>query len=86
MEKCRTDVFMSVFCDARDIMDFPHNEEGPRDSAVSLYFLEIRHFILAEEPKVFKYNVRNIYSASPTLCIFLMLKISYVPVCTMFPK
>jgi len=82
MGKCRTGIFVSVFCDARDIMDFPHNEEGPRDSAVSLYFLEIPHFILVEEPKVFKNNVRNIYSASPTLCIFFVLKISYVPVCT----
>ena len=35
MGKCRTDVFVSVFCDARDSMDFPLNEEGHRDSAVS---------------------------------------------------
>ena len=84
MRKCRTDVFVSVFWDARDSMDSPHNGEGHRDSAVSLYFLEIPHFILVEEPKVFKNNVRNIYSASPTLCISLMLKISHVPVCTMY--
>ena len=83
MRKCRTDVFVSVFWDARDSMDSPHNGEGHRDSAVSLYFLEIPHFILVEEPKVFKNNVRNIYSASPTLYISLMLKISHVPVCTM---
>ena len=84
MEKCRTGVFVSVFCDARESMDSPHNEEGHRDSAVSLYFLEITHFILVEEQKVFKNNVRDIYSASPKLCIFFVLKLSCVPVCTMF--
>ena len=35
MGKCQTDVFVSVFCNARDSMDFPLNEEGHRDSAVS---------------------------------------------------
>ena len=84
MGKCRTDVFVSVFCDARDSMDFQHNGAGHRDSAVSLYFLEIPHFTLVEEPKVFKNNVWNIYSASPKLCIFFVLKLSCVPVCTMF--
>ena len=82
--KCRTDVFVSVFCDARDSMDSPHNEEGHRDSAVSLYFLEITHFILVEEPKVLQNNVRDIYYASPKLCIFCVLKLSCIPVCTMF--
>ena len=84
MGKCRTDVFVSVFCDARDSMDSQHNEEGHRDSAVSLYFLEITHFILVEEQNVFKNNVRDIYSASPKLCIFFVVKITCVPVCTMF--
>ena len=84
MRKCRTDVFVSVFWDARDSMDSPHNGEGHRDSAVSLYFLEITHFILVEEQNVFKNNVRDIYSASPKLCIFFVVKISCVPVCTMF--
>ena len=84
MGKCRTVVFMSVFCDARESMDSPHNGEGHRDSAVSLYFLEITHFILVEEQNVFKNNVRDIYSASPKLCIFFVVKISCVPVCTMF--
>ena len=84
MGKCRTGVFMSVFWDARDSMDSPHNGEGHRDSAVSLYFLEIPHFILVEEQNVFKNNVRDIYSASPKLCIFFVVKISCVPVCTMF--
>ena len=36
MGKCRTDVFVSVFCDARDRMDSPHNGEGHRDNAASL--------------------------------------------------
>ena len=82
--KCRTGVFVSVFCDARDSMDSPHNGEGHRDSAVSLYDLEIPHFTLVEEPKVFKNNVWNIYSASPKLCIFFVLKLSYVQLYTLF--
>ena len=84
MGKCRTGVFVSVFCDARESMDSPHNEEGHRDSAVSLYFLEIPHFILVEEQNVFKNNVRDIYSASLELCIFFLLKLSCVPLCTLF--
>ena len=84
MGKCRTGVFVSVFCDARDSIDSPHNGEGHRDSAVSLYFLEITHFILVEEQNVFKNNVRDIYSASPKLCIFFVVKITCVPVCTIF--
>ena len=73
MGKCRTGVFVSVFCNARESMDSPHNEEGHRDSAVSLYFLKITHFTLLEEQKVFKNNVTDIYSASPKLCIFFVL-------------
>ena len=84
MGKCRTGVFVSVFCNARESMDSPHNGEGHHDSAVSLYFLEIPHFTLVEEQKVFKNNVRDIYSASPKLCILFVLKLSCVPVCTMF--
>jgi hypothetical protein len=84
MEKCRTEVFVSVFCDARDSIDSPHNEEGLCDSAVSLYFLEITHFILVEEQNVFKNNVRDIYSALAKLYILFVVKISCVPVCTMF--
>ena len=84
MGKCRTGVFVSVFCDARERMDSSHNEEGHRDNAVSLYFLEIPHFTLVEEQKVFKNNVRDIYSASPKLCIFFVLKLIYVQVYTLF--
>ena len=84
MGKFRTGVFVSVFCDVRASMDSPHNGEGHRDSAVSLYFLEITHFILVEEQNVFKNNVRDIYSASPTLCILFVIKLSCVSVCTMF--
>ena len=84
MGKCRTGVSVSVFCDARESMDSPHNEEGHRDSAVSLYFLEIPHFTLVEEPKVFKNNVKNIYSASPKLRIFFVSKVSYIQLCTLF--
>ena len=85
MGKCRTGVFVSVFCDARESMELQYDEECLRDSAVSLYFLEIPHFTLVEEQKVFKNNVRDIYSASPKLCIFVVLKLSYVQLYTMFP-
>ena len=76
---------MSVFCDARESMDSSHNEEGHRDNAVSLYFLEIPHFTLVEEQKVFKNNVRDIYSASPKLYTSVVLKLRYVQLYTMFP-
>ncbi len=84
MGKCRTDVFVSVFCDARESMELRYDEECLCDNAVSSYYLEISHFTLVEEQKVFENNVRDIYSASPKLCIFFVLKISCVPVCTMF--
>ena len=57
MGKCRTDVFVSVFCDVRDSMELPCDEHCLRDNAVWLYFLEKRHFTLVEEPKVFKKHV-----------------------------
>ena len=57
MRRCQTDVFMSVFYDARGRMDLPYNGECLRDNAVSLYFREILHFPLVEEPKVSKNNV-----------------------------
>ena len=75
---------MSVVFDARESMGLQYDGEWLRDSAVSLYFLETAHFILVEEQNVFKNNVRDIYSASPKLCIFFVVKISCVPVCTMF--
>ena len=84
MGKCRTGVFVSVFCNARESMELRYDEEGHHDNAVSLYYLEIPDFSLLEDQKVFKNNVRNIYSASPKLCIFFVLKLSCVPVCTMF--
>ena len=84
MGKCRTGVFVSVFCNARESMELLYDEECLDDNAVSLYYLEIPHFTLVEEQKVFKNNVRDIYSASPKLCIFFVLKITCVPVCTMF--
>ena len=33
--KCRTDVFVSVFCDARESMELQHNKGWSRVSAVS---------------------------------------------------
>ena len=84
MGKCRTGVFVSVFCNARESMELWYDEECLSDNAVSLYYLEIPNFTLVGEPKVFKNNVRNIYFASPKLCIFFVLKLSCVPVCTMF--
>jgi len=85
MRKCQTDVFTSVFCDARESMELPYDRRCLLDSAVSLYYLEIPHFTLVGEAKVLKNNVRNIYSASQNMCVFLVLQISYVLVCTIFP-
>ena len=82
MGKRRTGVFASVIYGAKRSMDLQHNEEGLRDNAVSLYFLEIPIFALFEYLKVFKNNVWNIYSASPRLYIFYVLKISYLPIYT----
>ena len=84
--KYESGVFMSVFCGARESIEWPRDEECLRDNAVSLYFSTIPHFTRLEEPKVFKNNVRDIYSASPKLYIFLVLKISYVEIYTMFPR
>ena len=84
MGKCRTGVFVSVFCNGRETIELPSNEGCLCDNAVSLYYLEIPNFTLVIQAKVFKNNVRNIYSASPKLCIFFVLKLSCVPVCTMF--
>ena len=85
MRKWQTDVFTSVFCDARESMEWPRDEECLRDNAVSLYFSEIPHFTRLEEPKVFKNNVRSIYSASPKLCEFIVMKLRYIRIYTMFP-
>ena len=84
MGKCRTGVFVSVFCNARESMELRYDEECRRDNAASLYYPEIPNFTLVKEAKVFKNNVRDIYSAPPNLCIFFVVKISCVPVCTMF--
>ena len=65
-------------------MELWYDKEGHHDNAVSLYYLEIPNFSLLEEEKVFKNNVRDIYSAPPTLCILFIIKLSRVPVCTMF--
>ena len=46
MEKRRTGVFISVFCDARVNMELPRDKEWSHDNAVSLYFLEISNFTL----------------------------------------
>ena len=72
MGKCRTGVFMSVFCDARDRMDSPHNKEGHCDSAVSLYFLEIPHFTLVEEQKVFKNNMLKTFILHRQHCAYFL--------------
>ena len=84
MGKCQTGVFVSVFCNVRESMELRYDEECLDDNAVSLYYFEIPHFTLVEEQKVLKNNVKNIYSASPKLCIFFVLKLSCTPVCTMF--
>ena len=84
MGKCRTGVFVSVFCNARGSIELQYDEECRRDNAVSLYYLEIPNFTLVGEAKVFKNNVRDIYSASPTLCIFFVPQTSYVQLYTLF--
>ena len=84
MGKCRTGVFVSVFCSARESMELRYDQECLSDNAVSLYYLEIPNITLVEEQKVFKINVRNIYSASTKLCTFFVLNLKCVPVCTMF--
>ena len=84
MERCRTGVFVSVFCNARGSMELRHDKECLCNNGVSLYYLNIPRFTLVEEQKVYKNNVTNIYSASPKLCIFFVLKLSCVQVCTMF--
>ena len=84
MKKCQTGVFKSVFCDARESMYFRHDGRCLRDNAVSSYFLKIPHFTLVLKPKVLNNNVQNIYSVSPKLCVFIMLRTSYVPIYTMF--
>ena len=38
MGKCRTDVIVSVFCDAKGSMDSQHDKGWPRDNAASFYF------------------------------------------------
>ena len=53
MGKCRTDVFVSVFWNVRGTMELPYNQIRPRNSAASLYFLEIPNFTLVVEAKVF---------------------------------
>ena len=60
MGKCRTGVFVSVFCNVRETMEFLDAEVCLHDSAVSLYYLEIPSFTLVGEAKVFKNNVRDI--------------------------
>ena len=82
--KYLTDVLMSVFFDIRESMELPFDGGWIQDSAVSLYSLEIPKFTLVGEAKVFKNNVRSIYSALPTLCILFVLKVSCVPGFTMF--
>ena len=64
-------------------MELRYDMEYLFDNAVWLYYLEIPHFTLVEEPKVFKNNVRDIYSASPMLCIFFVLKLSYIQLYTL---
>ncbi len=46
MGKCRTGVFVSVFCSVRRTMDLPVDTVGLTNSAGSLYYLEIPIFTL----------------------------------------
>ena len=60
MGKCRTGVFVSVFCNVRETMELLHDEVYLRHSAVLLYYLEIPIVTLVGEAKVFKNNVKDI--------------------------
>ena len=60
MGKCRTGVFVSVFCNVRETMELLHDEVCLRHSAVLLYYLEIPIVTLVGEAKVFKNNVTDI--------------------------
>ena len=60
MGKCRTGVFVSVFCNVRETMELLHDEVCLRHSAVLLYYLEIPIVTLVGEAKVSKNNVRDI--------------------------
>ncbi len=84
LRKCRIDVLVSVFWDARESMELLYDGECLHDSAVSSYFLEIPHFTLPEGPKVFKNNVWNIYSVPPKVYIIFVYEISYARFYTMF--
>ena len=65
-------------------MELLYDKECLLDNAVSLYYLEIRNFSLVEDQKVYKNNVKDIYSALATLCILFVIKLSCIPVYTMF--
>jgi hypothetical protein len=84
MEMCRTDVLLSVFCDARGSMEYRCNERCLHDNAVSWYFVETSHFTLIGKAKVFKNNAWNIYSARLNLCVFFVFKTSYLLIYKMF--
>ena len=86
MGKCRTDVFVSVFCDVRDSIELPYDGEWLRDSAVSLLNPWKTSFYLVEESKEFKNNVWNVHSAPRKLCRCFIFKISNLQIYTMFVK
>jgi hypothetical protein len=65
-------------------MQLCYNGECLGSSAVSLYYLEKAHFTLVEEPKVFKINVWKIYSAQRWRWMFVVFKIRYIQIYTMF--
>ena len=46
MRKCRTGVFVSVFCNVRETMELRYDKVCLRDSAVSFYHLQIPIFTL----------------------------------------
>ena len=82
LEKCQTDVFTSVFRDAREILKLQHDGRQSVIYAVPLYLFAISHFTIVGVAKVMEDNDRNIFSLLPELCICFALKINYEPIHT----
>ena len=85
MGKCRTGVFVSVFCNGRETMDLPDDEVCLRYSAVLLYYLEIPIFTFFERQKCLETMLETFNMHRQSCTYFLIyLKLSCVPVYTMF--
>ena len=82
--KCRTDVFVSVFCDVRVLYEEPGNEVSGAVQCYAVVPSWKSNFILVEKAKVFQNNVSKAYSLYALHSIFIIFEISYTPVYTKF--